>query len=193
MRRAAGLLLTSVGPVVLHGGTEILRSKGLAPRETFTRETATGTIYFNGREDTYNLRAPNRFLWDALAPGTDAASMRDWWQGLIALRSSEHGAVFRVDRVPEDHYRFFRPPDDRLLGYRVGDRVLVVANNGTEDSEIDVELDDGSWLKVADEGRIDLAGVPGADARLEGAEADANSIPAPAGCFRIWIREADDE
>ncbi|NNF38303.1 MAG: pullulanase [Gemmatimonadetes bacterium] len=193
VRRAAGLLLTSVGPVVLHGGTEILRSKGLAPRETFTRETATGTIYFNGREDTYNLRAPNRFLWDALAPGTDAASMRDWWQGLIALRSSEHGAVFRVDRVPEDHYRFFLPPDDRLLGYRVGDRVLVVANNGTEDSEIDVELDDGSWLKVADEGRIDLAGVPGADARLEGAEADATSIPAPAGCFRIWIREADDE
>jgi pullulanase/glycogen debranching enzyme len=198
VRRAAGLLLTSVGPLVIHGGTEMLRSKGLAPRESSTRELGPGTIYFNGREDTYNLRAPNRFQWEALAPDSDAAAMRDWWKGLIALRSSDHGSVFRVDTVPEHHYRFFLPPDDRLLAYRVGDRVLVAANNGPEDSEIDVELDDGTWLKVADDGRIDLAGVPGAEARLEGGSAGgdhtgtATTVPAPAGCFRIWIREAGD-
>ena len=194
VRRAAGLLLTSAGPLVIHGGTEMLRSKGLAPRTAFSRNTATGTIYFNGREDTYNLRAPNRFLWDALVPGSDHVAMRDWWRGLIELRASEHGAAFRVDTVPEDHYRFFLPTDDRLMGYTVGDRVLVVANNGPENSEIDVQLDrDTLWRKVADAGRINLSGLPGSDARLTGDGESTPPIPAPAGCFRIWIREAADE
>jgi pullulanase/glycogen debranching enzyme len=190
VRRAAGLLLTSVGPVVIHGGTELLRSKGRAPRESFSRAFGAGRIYFNGREDTYNLRAPNRFLWDALVPGSEVAEMRDWWRGLLRLRASEWGAVFRVDAVPEGHYRFFLPQDERLLAYRIGDRVLVVANNGPVNSEIDVQLDGGSWTKVADQGRIDLDGVPGPEAVLDGSASIA--VPAPAGCFRIWIREGED-
>ncbi len=197
VRRAAGLLLTSVGPVVIHGGTEIVRSKGLAPRDKFTRKTASGTIYFNGRDDTYNLRAPNRFLWDTLVPDSDIAAMRDWWRGLIGLRSSDHGSVFRVDTVPDDHFRFFLPADERLLGYRVGDRVLVVANNGPDDSEIDVRLDGGSWRLIADDGRVDLAGVPGPDALLDGREAEGatesvQAVTASAGCFRMWVRDGDD-
>ena len=78
MRIAAGLLLTSAGPVVIHGGTEMLRSKGLAPHEEYQVEVAGGPIHFKGRDDTYNVRAPNRFLWDSLAPGSDAVAMRDF-------------------------------------------------------------------------------------------------------------------
>ncbi|MEJ2483686.1 MAG: alpha-amylase family glycosyl hydrolase [Gemmatimonadota bacterium] len=70
VRIAAGLLLTSAGPIVINGGTEMLRSKGLAPHEEFVVEVAGGPIQFKGRDDTYNLRAPNRFLW-----GTTAGSL----------------------------------------------------------------------------------------------------------------------
>ena len=40
VRIAAGLLLTTAGPVVIHGGTEMLRSKGLAPHDEFEVEAA---------------------------------------------------------------------------------------------------------------------------------------------------------
>ena len=48
IRIAAGLLLTSAGPVVIHGGTEMLRSKGLAPDlgrdEEVVREVAWSAV-----------------------------------------------------------------------------------------------------------------------------------------------------
>ncbi|MDT8341172.1 MAG: alpha-amylase family glycosyl hydrolase [Longimicrobiales bacterium] len=186
VRIAAGLLLTSAGPVVLHGGTEMLRSKGLAPREACVFETPDGPIHFNGRDDTYNLRAPNRFLWDALAPGSDAVAMRDWWRGLIALRASEAGRVFRVAEVPHGHYRWFAPDDGHLLGYLVGERVLVLANNGPADGALDVELPAGRWLRVSDGLRVhaERIGAPGAD--LDGG---AHHLPLPARSFLIWVRE----
>lgn len=187
VRRAAGLLLTSVGPVVIHGGTEMLRSKGLAPDDERVVETAGGEIHFKGRNDTYNLRAPNRFVWSDLVPGSDAAAMRDWWRGLLALRFSDAGRVFRVAEVPDDHYRFFLPDDGRLLAYLVGGEVLVVANNGDEDGTIEVDLPDGAWRKVAAIDSVDLAGVDGPDAELEGG---ALSVDVPAGAFLVWIREA---
>ena len=121
MRIAAGLLLTSAGPVVMHGGTEMLRSKGLAPLEEHETEVAGGPIQFKGRDDTYNVRAPNRFVWESLAPGSDQVAMRDWWRGLLDLRMSEYGSVFRVARVPDGHYRWITPDEETLLGYVVGE------------------------------------------------------------------------
>jgi pullulanase/glycogen debranching enzyme len=185
MRIAAGLLLTSVGPVVIHGGTEMLRSKGLAPHEEFEVELAGGPIHFKGRDDTYNLRAPNRFLWESLAPGSDPASMRDWWRGLLALRMSDHGQVFRVAEVPEGHYRWITPPEETLLGYVVGERVLVLANSGAQEGSFEFELPKGEWRQVADRERVDLDGVGGEYGQLPGGP---HELRVPGGAFYIWIR-----
>lgn len=186
VRIAAGLLLTSVGPVVIHGGTEMLRSKGLAPLEGRDVAFEGGTIHFGGRDNTYNLRAPNRFLWDALTPGSPQEAMRDWWRGLIALRMSDYGSVFRVAEVPEGHYRWITPEDAHLLGYVVGGRVLVLANNGDQEGTFSFELPEGQWRQVADGERMDLAGVGGEQASLAGGD---HSVTVAGGSFRVWVRE----
>lgn len=185
VRIAAGLLLTSAGPIVINGGTEMLRSKGLAPHDEFEVEVAGGPIQFKGRDDTYNLRAPNRFLWESLAPGSDAHAMRDWWRGLIALRLSDHGSVFRIADVPEGHYRWITPKEGRLLGYVVGERVLVLANGGSEPGEFEFELPDGEWRQVSDGERVNLEGIDATGGPLAGR---AHRITVPGGAFLIWVR-----
>jgi pullulanase/glycogen debranching enzyme len=186
VRIAAGLLLTSAGPVVIHGGTEMLRSKGLAPLEGHTVKVGDATVAFRGRHDTYNLRTPNHFQWDTLAPGSIHAAMRDWWRGLIALRMSGHGRVFRTARVPEGHYRWITPEDRHLLGYVVGERVLVLANNGREEGRFGFSLPGGRWRQVADGERVDLEGVGGARGILEGGD---HHMAVPGGTFLVWVRE----
>ncbi|MEZ4415910.1 MAG: alpha-amylase family glycosyl hydrolase [Gemmatimonadota bacterium] len=188
VRRAAGLLLTSAGPVVLHGGTEMLRSKGLAPLEAREVEAVGGTVHFKGRDDTYNLRAPNRFLWETLAPGSPQAAMRDYWKGLLALRRSSHGSVFRVPHVPEGHYRWITADDPHVLGYVVGEQVLVLVNNGDEAVRVRVDVGEGAWRQVADAERVDVEhGVAGSLSRLAGG---SHEISVPAGAFLLWVREA---
>jgi pullulanase/glycogen debranching enzyme len=188
VRIAAGLLLTSAGPVVIHGGTEMLRSKGLAPLEEFTLEAAGGPIAFKGRDDTYNLRAPNRFLWDRLVPGSEQATMRDYWRGLLALRMSDAGRVFRMVEIPAGHYRWITPREPTLLGYVVGGRILVLANSGAREGVFEFALPAGStWRQVGDRERVDLRGVAGRHARLGGGE---HRLPVPAGSFLVWV--ADD-
>lgn len=187
VRIAAGLLLTSVGPVVIHGGTEMLRSKGLAPEEEFEREVAGGPIRFKGRDDTYNLRAPNRFVWESLAPGSDHAAMRDYWRGLLALRMSGPGRVFRIAEVPEGHYRWITPDSGNLLGYVVGGRILVLANSGDDDGRFEFDLPDSLWRQVGDRERVDpVAGVGGEHATLLGGRQE---IAVPGRAFLIWVRE----
>ncbi|MEE8594636.1 MAG: alpha-amylase family glycosyl hydrolase, partial [Gemmatimonadota bacterium] len=186
VRIAAGLLLTTAGPVVIHGGTEMLRSKGLAPHDEFEVEAAGGRILFKGRDDTYNLRAPNRFLWESLAPGSDHLAMRDYWRGLLALRGSEYGEVFRIAEMPKGHYRWITPEEDTLLGYVVGERVLVLANSGMHEGLFRFDLPDGTWRQVGDRERVDLAGVDGEFARLEGG---SHEVRVPGGAFLVWVSE----
>jgi pullulanase/glycogen debranching enzyme len=186
MRIAAGLLFTAAGPVVIHGGTEMLRSKGLAPLEEFRVEAAGGTIWFKGRDDTYNLRAPNRFLWNSLVPGSDHAAMRDYWRGLLALRMSEHGRVFRVAEVPDGHYRWITPDEGTLLGYVVGERVLVLANSGADEGVFRFDLPEGDWRQVGGRERVNLDGVEGEFARLGRGRQE---VPVPAGAFLVWVAD----
>lgn len=186
MRIAAGLLLTSAGPVVIHGGTEMLRSKGLAPLDEFVVEAAGGPIHFKGRDDTFNVRTPNRFLWDSLAPGSDHAAMRDFWRGLVALRLSDPGRVFRIAEVPVGHYRWITPEDSTLLGYVVGNRVLVLANSGTGTGVFRFDLPEGTWRQVVDRESVNLAGVEGEHGRLG---PGAQEVAVPAGSFLVWILE----
>jgi pullulanase len=182
-RIAIGLLLTSAGPVVLHGGSEIMRSKGAASEEGFERKFGSATLYFKGRHDTYNVRAPNRFLWDSLdQPETQA--MRDFWRGLIEFRRSPQGEVFRQARIPADHYRWVLPGEPQLLGYVVGDQVFVMVNIGDQAASVPLPgLAEGSWMRVCDGERMDPAGLPSGHLGQ-----GAPSVSVPARSFQMWVR-----
>ncbi len=195
-RVAAGLLLTSLGPIVLHGGSEMLRSKGLAATEEVIRRTATGPIYFKGRQDTYNVRTPNEYVWSDLGTTirrgakNDYSAMNAWWRGLIAFRNSEAGVVFRISSPPRaDYFNWITPIDKSLLGYVVDSKVLVLTNVGRTASRFDgVTLPAGRWRKIADGSKIDhVRGVAGPDARLVGGT--ALNLVAPATSVQIWVKE----
>ncbi len=77
--------------------------------------------------------------------------MNAYWQRLIALRNSADGAVFRIGgEVPEDHYQWFTPENDQLLGYVAGD-VLVLMNTSWDAATFDISaLPAGTWTQVSD-------------------------------------------
>ena len=111
--------------------------------------------------------------------------MRDFWRGLLALRMSEYGSVFRVADVPEGHYRWIAPPEETLLGYVVGERVLVLANSGEADGMFHFDLPEGEWLQVAGTETVDLNGVPSEYAVLPGGRHD---LRVQGGAFLVWVR-----
>ena len=170
MRIAAALLLTSLGPVVIHGGTEIARSKGLAPLpeaidgEWERAEMPLAPIYIKGRGDTYNLRAANAFLWETVGQTdgpVDIDAMEDWWAGLIALRLSEAGEVFRLgDAVPEGWVEVMDHPDPHVVAYTVGERVHVLINTGDASVEVppyDLPGDGWQIVTIAGQGGVDIS------------------------------------
>lgn len=192
---AAGMLMTSLGPVVLHGGTELMRSKGSAGRSPYEKQFDGHAVYFKGRGDTYNVRTPNQFVWSNVgktrqSPGShhDFDGMLAYWRGLISLRMSGPGQVFRVDQAPgPDHYRWILPQDEHLLGYTVADQVLVLVNTGPLERDFSVDLPAGEWKLVADEHRVDIErGVKGADGALRGAR--SHTLRVPATSLKIWVR-----
>lgn len=191
-RLAAGLLLTTLGPVVLHGGSELLRSKGLAPDSAFVRDVAGGPIWFKGREDTYNVRSPNHFDWEKVGATpvdgpNDIAAMHAWWRGLIQLRRSSAGAVLRVGTRPaEDYVRFILPQNPSALAYVIGGRLIVAVNASGEPVEFTgLDLPPGDWKLVADGRRVDPKGAfDDPDARLG---ADRTALTVPPRLLRIWV------
>ncbi len=195
-RIAAGLLMTSLGPIVLHGGSEFMRSKGAAGTEERVLQTASGPLAFHGRRDTYNVRIPNRFLWDDVGRpsdpqrgGCDYGQMTEYWRGLIAMRSSPAGEVFRIaQRPPADYYRWLEPEDPHLLGYEVARRFLVLVNTSQRPAVFEgVELADGPWMLICDGQRVDAeGGVQGSDAQLSGAR--RMNLTVPAESMKIWKR-----
>lgn len=193
---AATLLFTSLGPIVLHGGTEMMRSKGHAPLEERVKETASGPLAFHGKRDTYNLRRANQFVWENVGRTKgDAGSHNDYrgmlayWKGLIALRLGPHGAVFRIGRQPpEDYYRWIEPEDAHLLGYIVDERVLVLVNTATHAATFTgVDLPAGSWRLVADGQQVDPNGLEGRRSHITGGR--SHDIRVPATTAMIWVRE----
>ncbi len=187
-RIAATLLTTSLGPIVLHGGTEIMRSKGIAPLVELIRETDSGPIYIHGKRDTYNLRRANQYLWDTVGATNpmDFNAMLAFWKGLLGFRLSDEGAVFRVGgHAPEpDHYRFVEPERTDMLGYLVDEQVLVLINSGkTEGVFQNLTLPDANWLQISNGHQINLKGFsePTADLAL-------GYVPVPAQTALIWVR-----
>lgn len=192
VRMAATLLFTSLGPVVIHGGTEFLRTKGSAPLEETVKEFAYGKIYFHGKRDTYNHRRANQFEWEfaGAAPGErpmDYAAMNQYWKDLIALRASEAGSVFRKGgAIAEDHYRWILPEDNRLLGYVVGGRVLILMNASWDEAGFDLsDLPEGRWKQISDGSTFAGSGCA-CEQVIEPGSTDP-TITIPARTAPIWV------
>lgn len=196
MRLAATLLFTSLGPVVIHGGTEMMRAKGIAPLEELIKTTASGDLYYHGKRDTYNLRRANQFEWAfaGATPGErpmDYAAMTAYWTELISLRNSDLGSVFRIGgTVPEGHYQWIAPENTQLLGYTVGDQVLVLMNTSWSPATFDVSsLPAGTWKQISDGARFEADGCECGKPLSTGPEADSVSI-APRSA-PIWVRTGE--
>lgn len=191
---AATLLLTSLGPVVIHGGTEMMRSKGLAPLEELVKRTRSGPLYFHGKRDTYNLRNANHFVWENVGVNADAPgvsnnyqAMIDFWKGLISLRRSSLGKVFRVGtRPPADYYRWILPADPAQIGYLVDGRVLVLINVGDSAATLTVpQLPAGTWLQIGDAFAVDhVNGVAGSEPQESTGGERAFTVDGPG--VEIW-------
>ncbi|MBE0643737.1 MAG: pullulanase [Bacteroidetes bacterium] len=194
-RIAAAMLLTSLGPVVIHGGSEFMRSKASSPLVEYVKYTESGPIYIHGKRDTYNLRRPNLFLWETLGKNTEDGAacnfqrMNDYWKGLITLRRSEYGSVLRRgEAVPADYIRWITPDDSMLLGYVIDARIAVLVNTGDAPGTVSsFELPEGDWVLVA---AGDRAGTERLDdipqSKLMGG---AHTLSIDARDVRIWIRK----
>ncbi len=196
---AVTLLYTSLGPIVTHGGSEIMRSKGAAPLEEVVKVTKAGIKnYFHGKRDTYNHRFANQFLWETVGATpsgqnkNDYKNMHAFWKGMNAFRLSEYGNVFRVaEAVPEGYYQWITPEKESMLGYVVNERVFVLLNAGNEAATFDkVTLPAGTWKLIANNQSIDhVRGVKDQKSlqKLKGGE--SLSLTLPAEGLRIWVRE----
>ena len=155
---AVTLLYTTLGPIVTHGGSEIMRSKAHAPLREVIKETKAGyKVYMHGYRDTYNHRIANQFIWETVGQtpnkenSNDYKNMYAFWQGMNKFRLSDHGKVFRVNEpVPEGYYQWITPEDESLLGYLVDNKVLVLLNAGQSKKTFKgISLPQGSWKLIA--------------------------------------------
>ncbi len=171
---AAVLLYTSLGPIVTHGGTEIMRSKGHAELKETIKTTISGLEqHFHGKRDTYNMRVPNQFIWENVGKSKrdrgsncDYKNMHAYWRGLNRLRLSDYGKVFRqAEAVPDFYYAWIDTVNPYQLGYCVDGEVLVLMNTGSNEHEFpDVFFPEGKWRLVGDIDAVDhIKGVKGPD------------------------------
>jgi len=166
---AATLLFTSLGPVVIHGGTEFLRSKAHAPLEELKMKFEDGFLAFHGKRDTYNLAKANEFLWEnkGKSLGDDNGNIKcnynnmyEYWKGLIQLRLGSAGKVFRISSKPKnDYYQWIEPKNSHLLGYIADNTIFVLMNTDTVSGTFEnVDLPSGqSWRLVGTIDRIDVS------------------------------------
>ncbi|MEK9584272.1 MAG: alpha-amylase family glycosyl hydrolase, partial [Flavobacteriaceae bacterium] len=196
-RIAATLLYTSLGPIVTHGGSEIMRSKAHAPLREVVKTTNAGfKVYMHGYRDTYNHRTANQFVWEQVGKRptatnrNDYAMMQKFWKGLNELRNSSYGEVFRVESASEDYYQFILPENEGQLGYVVDDRVLVLLNPSKVQGYFDTPmLKEGLWQLVGTKQGISLRGMKHArlPQRLYGGQ--GYSINLNPGDIAIWVRD----
>ena len=194
---AVTLLYTSLGPIVTHGGSEIMRSKASAPLREVVKKTKAGySIYMHGKRDTYNHRKANQFIWENVGAEpegeneNDYANMHAFWQGMNKFRSSDYGKVFRVaESVPDEYYQWILPDQKSALGYIVDKQILVLLNPGGDwVSFKDFELPDGQWIKIANVKEVDLDGVDKLEELHELRGDQRHSIHVSPEDLGIWVK-----
>ncbi|TAE73860.1 MAG: pullulanase [Bacteroidetes bacterium] len=198
---AAVLLYTSQGPIVTHGGSEMMRSKGLAELKETVKTTNAGIkIYIHGKRDTYNMRNANLFLWENVGKTKgesgsfcDYKNMYAFWRGLNLFRASKYGQVFRNDKaIPDGYYEWINTKNDFQLGYLVAQEVLVLINTEEKNNVFEkVSLPSGNWRLVANNQAVDHEkGVKDKDKSLEKlAGSQSHTINMPPLSIKIWVKD----
>ncbi len=196
---AVTLLYTTLGPIVTHGGSEIMRSKAHAPLGEVVKETEAGyKVYLHGYRDTYNMRTANQFVWETVGQTPSRSNRNDYenmlafWQGMNRFRLSEYGAVFRVaEAVPEGYYQWILPEDESMLGYIVDEQVLVLINADRSANYFEnLELPAGDWHLIGTTKEVDHEnGVSQGTApqHMEGGE--PFSFEMEATSLLIWVKK----
>ncbi len=196
---AATLLFTSLGPIVLHGGTEIMRSKGAAPSEEVVKVMKNGMqLAYHGKGDTYNQRIANNFLWSQVGATLkdeeiycDYKGMHKFWRGLIHFRNSKYGEVFRkAENQHLDYYRWVMERDEKALGYIVNEEILVLLN--TADYEFVFylnELAPGKWRLIGTNETVDHVNGAKDAVERELLYGGNLAIKLPPQGIRIWVRD----
>ncbi|WP_235297936.1 alpha-amylase family glycosyl hydrolase [Portibacter marinus] len=195
-KMAAVLLHTSLGPIVLHGGTEIMRSKGLAELEEVVKVMNNGQeLAFHGKGDTYNMRWPNNFVWENVGKtkergaAADYKGMHAYWQGLIKFRLSDTGEIFRLANHPHHSYfKWIAPRDEKALGYVIDEKVMVILNSAEYPFTFYVNgLAEGKWRLIGNNDHFDhFNGVKGKYSTLSGRD---QVFDLPPEAIRVWVRE----
>lgn len=196
---AVTLLYTSLGPIVTHGGSEIMRSKASAPLKEVVKETNAGfKIYMHGKRDTYNHRTANEFIWENVGAVPDEENSNDYknmhafWQGMNAFRLSEYGKVFRLSEpVPEGYFQWIIPGKKSLLGYIVDEKVFVLLNAGASEAEFKaVHLPEGKWKLIANNQEVNhIKGVKDRKNMLRLKGGKPTNIIMDAESLKIWLKE----
>lgn len=197
---AALLLFTSQGPLVLHGGTEMMRSKAHSELKETVKVMKSGRkIYIHGKRDTYNMRIPNQFIWENVGLNKDDkgsannySDMISFWKGLIRFRLSEKGKVFRnPDAIANDFYKFILPDNPYLLGYIIDNSVFVLINTSEEEAVFkDIDLPYGSWKLIGNNGGVDHKNGVWDILPFQILEGNRSiSMRLPSKSFKMWIKE----
>ncbi|MEO1803589.1 MAG: alpha-amylase family glycosyl hydrolase [Bacteroidota bacterium] len=191
---AAVLLYTSLGPIVTHGGTEMMRSKALAELKETVKVMNNGTkVYMHGKRDTYNMRTPNQFLWEQVGTRTDThdfAGMQAFWRGLNHFRMSDIGKSLRTKGpAPYGYFQWLDTPNPYQLGYIIDGRIMVLINVGsnTHDWE-NLHLPDGSWKLIgSNQGFDHIQGIDDPHlAHLHGGR--SHKIQLAGKQLRVWTK-----
>ncbi|MEL6253700.1 MAG: alpha-amylase family glycosyl hydrolase [Bacteroidota bacterium] len=196
---AALLLYTSLGPIVTHGGTEMIRSKGHAALREDVKEMVNGTkVYLHGKRDTYNMRTANQFVWENLGKSKkdkdchcDYENMYQFWRGLNHFRLSEIGEVFRVkDSVADNYYEWIDTVNPYQLGYIVDRKIFVLINTGSDEHEWEeVDVPAGNWKLIGNNTAFDHVKGVKDDKSLRNLEGGKKHSFRLAGKnFKVWIK-----
>ncbi|PWJ40787.1 pullulanase/glycogen debranching enzyme [Sediminitomix flava] len=196
---ATTLMYTTLGPIVTHGGSEIMRSKAHAPLMEVEKETKEGyKVYMHGFRDSYNHRIANQFVWSQVGQKpqegntNDYANMHAYWKGMNEFRLSEYGEVFRVaDAVSDDYYQFFTPESTTMLGYLVDEKVFVLLNAGQEAGTFEnITLPEGKWKLIANTKEIDhKKGIRDSKDKMKLKTGQAINIDVEPTSVYIWVKQ----
>lgn len=196
---AVSLLYTTLGPIVTHGGSEIMRSKASAPLKEVIKETKEGhKNYMHGYRDTYNHRKANQFIWETVGQQPQGINKNNYqnmyafWRGMNAFRLSKYGKVFRVtESVADDYYRWVLPDAESALGYFVDDKVLVLLNAGSKSFTFrNINLPKGTWKLIANTNAVNHSeGVSGQANMIKLQGGQAVDLTLEATDLKIWIKE----
>ncbi len=197
---AATLLYTSLGPIVLHGGTEIMRSKGAAPLKEVIKKTKSGaSIYLHGMRDTYNQRLANNFVWENVGKSKadenshcDYKNMYEFWRGLNRFRLSEMGKIFQLaEQAKEGYYQWILPANESALGYIVDEKVMVLLNSSTTPFVFNVsDLPKGNWKLIANNKNVNHEnGVDDEPQLMKIVGGAPHQIKLDGVSLKIWVKE----